>query len=60
MKKSMVRRVGARDPYVEYALRCQYAVETFESINRPAAAQVIELEFLLLDDEGEEQESPGQ
>lgn len=46
-QKFRIRRVGSREnPYVDWALRCQYAVETVRSITSPVEVQVIELEMM--------------
>jgi hypothetical protein len=38
-------RVGKESPYVDYNLRCRYAVEYMEAITAPADAQIIMLEL---------------
>jgi hypothetical protein len=47
--KVTVKRVGAKpSPYMPYAMRCQFAIETVRSITAPAEIQIVELECLWL------------
>lgn len=41
-----IRRAGSKpSPYVDWALRCQYAVECWEAITAPSEDQVLMLEL---------------
>jgi hypothetical protein len=51
--KVRIKRADQHHLYVDWPLRCVYAVECVESITAPVDVQVTELEWMMQEDEPE-------